>query len=128
MVLWLREFGLTKYHLTNVIHRHTSLSLREVLKEHDLSTNSHAKVLMLKPLVAGFGLLLTGLFVSTVVFIHELKKKHPGLSMINIFRVIRDDRKCKNEIISIKNELVKRKIIKIKEILEYLDKQDELNG
>ncbi|XP_044001589.1 uncharacterized protein LOC122847798, partial [Aphidius gifuensis] len=77
MVLWLRECGFTKYHLTNVIHRRTSLSLRNVLEEHDIKNNEGARVLILKPLIAGFGFFLIGLFISTLVLIYELRKKYP---------------------------------------------------
>ncbi|XP_066603142.1 probable glutamate receptor [Prorops nasuta] len=72
VMLWLKESGITFFHLRDVIRRRTGLHLREVLVEHD-GSDGDARVLTLTPLGAGFSMLIVGLFLSTFVFYLELK-------------------------------------------------------
>ncbi|XP_034952698.1 uncharacterized protein [Chelonus insularis] len=72
VILWIRETGLAMYHLNNVIHRRTSINLREVLIEHDVEANE-ATALIMTPLGAGFTMLIIGHLVALVMFYVELR-------------------------------------------------------
>ncbi|KAK0161555.1 hypothetical protein PV327_010014 [Microctonus hyperodae] len=64
MMLWMKETGIIKYHFGNTINRRASYSLRNVLKEYDMN-NGAVRVLILKPLGAGFAFLFIGLIIAT---------------------------------------------------------------
>ncbi|XP_076751512.1 ionotropic receptor 21a [Xylocopa sonorina] len=72
-ILWLKETGITIWHLRDVIRRRDSYNLREVLVEHD-AYDGNAQILGLTPLGAGFSLLLVGSAIATIVFYLELKR------------------------------------------------------
>ncbi|XP_076391332.1 uncharacterized protein LOC100883035 isoform X2 [Megachile rotundata] len=72
LILWLRETGITIWHLRNVIRKRNNYNLRKVLVEQD-GYDGSTQVLGLTPLGAGFSLLLVGLSMSMLVFYLELK-------------------------------------------------------
>ncbi|KAK0169586.1 hypothetical protein PV328_011854, partial [Microctonus aethiopoides] len=72
MMIRMKETGITKYHFGNTINRRASYSLRNVLKEYDIN-NGAVRVLILKPLGAGFAFLFIGLMIATFVFFYELR-------------------------------------------------------
>ncbi|XP_057334919.1 uncharacterized protein LOC130673760 isoform X2 [Microplitis mediator] len=86
VILWLKETGLSVYHLQDVIYRRTPLHLREVLIERDIETQE-AKALRLLPLSAGFAFLFFGLFISFVVFCFELKSFYRGSLLMAIINI-----------------------------------------
>lgn len=71
--MWLRETGITRFHLNDVIERRSSVTLREVNKEYD-NHSGITRVLGLVPLGAGFTTLILGLLISAIVFLYELKQ------------------------------------------------------
>ncbi|CAL7946158.1 unnamed protein product [Xylocopa violacea] len=73
VIMWLKETGITIWHLRDVIRRRDSYNLREVLVEHD-AYDGHAQILGLTPFGAGFSLLLVGSTIATIVFYLELKR------------------------------------------------------
>ena len=85
-MLWLKEGGISFYHLKDVIRRRASPSLHEVLIEHDFTDDGIAKVLGLTPLGAGFSLLIIGYFVSSFVFYLESRKVRGSRSVIVVLK------------------------------------------
>lgn len=73
------------------------MSLRNVLEEHDIKNNEGARVLILKPLIAGFGFFLIGLFISTLVLIYELRKKYPSISIFKTIKIMLNKKKLKKK-------------------------------
>lgn len=90
-MLWLKESGIARFHLSDVIHRRTSFNLREVLKEYD-DLNRNAIVLGLTPLGAGFIALIIGFLASTIVFFYELKQAAHSRPIREVFRDIKKKR------------------------------------
>lgn len=84
-MLQLRESGLVMYHLRDAITRRTSMSLREVVIEHDVQTDE-VRALMLTPLGAGFLLLFVGYFLATLAFFFELKSAKRNISIVEIIQ------------------------------------------
>ncbi|XP_011692735.1 PREDICTED: uncharacterized protein LOC105452883 [Wasmannia auropunctata] len=91
VTLWLKESGIARFHLSDVIHRRASLSLREVVKEYD-GLNTSYITLGLTPLGAGFSALIVGLLASTLVFIYELKQAADSRPIREVFRDIQKKR------------------------------------
>ncbi|KAH0534485.1 hypothetical protein KQX54_004415 [Cotesia glomerata] len=78
VILWMRETGIVTYHIKDVIYRKTSKSLRQVLVEYDIVTETtHA--LELLPLSAAFAFLFFGLFISSIKRISLAAIKIPVL-------------------------------------------------
>ncbi|XP_076549044.1 uncharacterized protein LOC117600898 isoform X2 [Osmia lignaria lignaria] len=94
IIMWLKETGITVWHLRNVIRRRDNYNLREVRLEHD-GYDGSVQVLGLTPLGAGFSLLLVGLSIATFVFYLELKHAAKSTSVREILRDIDNKRKCK---------------------------------
>ncbi|XP_020286613.1 uncharacterized protein LOC109856099 [Pseudomyrmex gracilis] len=94
IILWLKESGITYYHLDNVIRRKTTINLREVLKEYDGLDNT-AHVLGLTPLAAGFTTLIVGLLISIMVFFYEIKQTAGLRPIREVFREIHQKRKTR---------------------------------
>ncbi|KAG7201633.1 hypothetical protein KM043_004369 [Ampulex compressa] len=92
MLLWLKESGITFFHLRDVIRRRASFNLREVLVEQDGHDGS-ARVLSLTPLGAGFSMLLVGLMISTFVFYLELRQVSGSRPIRAVLRDIDTQRK-----------------------------------
>ncbi|XP_032687038.1 glutamate receptor ionotropic, delta-1 [Odontomachus brunneus] len=91
VILWLKETGITNFHLDDVIRRKANLNLREVLKEYD-DHDGKARVLGLMPLGAGFITLAIGLLISTIVFFHELRQAAGTRPIREVFRELREKR------------------------------------
>ncbi|XP_014488290.1 PREDICTED: uncharacterized protein LOC106751750 [Dinoponera quadriceps] len=91
IMLWLKEAGITKFHLSDVIRRRASFNLREVLKEYD-GHDGTARVLGLIPLGAGFTTLAVGLLISAIVFLHELRRAAGTRPIREVLREVRDKR------------------------------------
>ncbi|EZA56100.1 hypothetical protein DMN91_010215 [Ooceraea biroi] len=91
IILWLKESGITHYHLTDVLRRRTNFNLFEVLEEYE-GSDGNAKSLKLTPLGAGFMMLIVGLLISTVVFFYELKQAADSRSIREVFRDIQKRR------------------------------------
>ena len=84
------------YHTRNVIHRHTDSALREVLIERE-DLYEGPRVLSLKPLSMCFGFLITGLFISSIVFILEvLSFTEPQKSVLQVLMDVKKNRKISN--------------------------------
>jgi len=78
----------------DVLRRKANFNLLSVLKEDD-DVNRNAKVLGLTPLGAGFMLLVAGLFVSTMMFVCELKQAANSRPIRELLRDIRRKRESK---------------------------------
>lgn len=91
IILWLKETGITTFHLGDVIRRRATFNLREVLKEYDGQDGS-TRVLGLMPLGAGFTILAIGLLISTMVFIYELRQAAGTRPIHEVFREVREKR------------------------------------
>lgn len=91
MMLWLKESGIARFHLNDIIHRRATFNLREVLKEYD-GFNKNFIVLGLTPLGAGFTALIIGFLASTMVFFYELKKAADSRPIREVFRDIQKKR------------------------------------
>ena len=87
-MLWLKEGGITLYHLKDVIRRRASQSLFEVLIEHDFPDDGVARVLELTPLGAAFSFLILGFLVSTIVFFLELHSVRGSKSILAVLKEI----------------------------------------
>jgi len=103
MTLWLRESGIARFLLSDVIHRRATFNLREVVKEYD-NFNGSATDLGLTPLGAGFTTLIVGLLASTMIFFYELKQAADSRPIREVFRNIQKKREV------YKSSTYKRKI------------------
>ncbi|XP_043468883.1 uncharacterized protein LOC122502754 [Leptopilina heterotoma] len=90
VMLWLREGGITLYHLKDVIRRRAVHSLREVLVEYDYVDEGVAIILNLTPLGGAFSLLIVGFCLSTFVFYLELRSVRGTKSVFSVLRVIHE--------------------------------------
>lgn len=97
-MLWLREGGITLYHLKDVIRRRAAHSLREVLVEYDYVDEGVAIILNLTPLGGAFSLLIVGFCLSTFVFYLELRSVCGTKSVFSVLRVIHEKKSQENEI------------------------------
>lgn len=98
-MLWLREGGITLYHLKDVIRRRAFQSLHEVLVEYDYIDEKVALILNLTPLAGAFSILIAGFLLSTFVFYLELYSVRGSKSIITVLRDINEKRyQQKNEI------------------------------
>ncbi|XP_019697387.1 uncharacterized protein LOC105183987 [Harpegnathos saltator] len=91
IILWLKETGITNFHLVDVIRRRASYNLREVHKEYD-GHDGTARVLGLMPLGAGFSTLVMGLLISTMVFLYELRHAAGKRPIREVLREMREKR------------------------------------
>lgn len=108
----MKESGIARFHLNDVIHRRATLNLREVVKEYD-GLNETAIVLGLTPLGAGFTALIIGLLASTMVFFYELKQAADSRSIREVLRDIQKRREV------YKSLTCKRKYRKEAELMVY---------
>ncbi|XP_063976296.1 glutamate receptor ionotropic, kainate glr-3-like [Diachasmimorpha longicaudata] len=76
MMRRLTETGLVEYHLRDVIRRRVNGSHRDVFIEHDGENTDGPRALKLKPLGAGFVVLLIGYIIATIIFYFELTSKN----------------------------------------------------
>ena len=116
-MLGLRESGLVRYHLDDVLYRRTFSALRDVKIEHDVNEGG-PRVLKLVPLGAGFTLYFVGLFISTIVFYFELKSASRQRTIRETLQEIKNNRhnreikeREKNEKIHKLRQLKTKKII-----------------
>ncbi|KAL6266726.1 hypothetical protein P5V15_003562 [Pogonomyrmex californicus] len=93
IMLWLKESGIARFHLSDVIHRRASSTLHEVVKEYD-DFDGNVRVLKLTPLGAGFTALIVGLLASTMIFFYELKQAANSRSIREVFRDIQKKREA----------------------------------
>jgi len=111
-MLWLKQSGIARFHLSEVIRRRTSFSLREVIKENNGHDGSFT-VLGLTPLGAGFSALIVGLFASIIVFFYELKQAADSRGIREVFRDIQKKREI------YKSSTYKRKYPKETELIDH---------
>jgi len=111
-MLWLKQSGIARFHLSEVIRRKASFSLREVVKENNGLDGSFT-VLGLTPLGAGFSALIVGLLASIIVFFYELKQAADSRSIREVFRDIQKKREI------YKSSTYKRKYPKEAELIDY---------
>ena len=109
----LRETGFVDYHLRDVVGRHSTTALREVLIEHEF-TNVGPTVLTLIPLSIAFSLLIVGLLLSTIVYVLELrsasKRQERRKTILQVFADVKKKHETWELQIS-KKELKKERII-----------------
>ncbi|XP_043265540.1 ionotropic receptor 21a [Colletes gigas] len=87
MVLLLKQTGIANWHMRNVIRRRSSYNLRDVFVEHD-GYDGSVQVLGLRPLAAGFSLLVVGSSIAALVFYLELKRAAGSTSIYRVLRSI----------------------------------------
>ncbi|XP_029167016.1 uncharacterized protein LOC114937640 [Nylanderia fulva] len=107
IIAWLRESGITYFHLNDVLHRKANFNLREVLKEYD-NLDKSARVLGLMPLGAGFTALIVGLLISTIIYFYELKQAAGSRSIREVFREIQKRREG-YELLAYKRKIKRKK-------------------
>ena len=96
VIMLLRESGIMAYHLSDVIYRRSTTALREVLVEYDTKFVG-PKILTLTPLATSFSVLILGLFISTIVFVLELKSfTGPNKSFRQVLLGIKKNREVWN--------------------------------
>lgn len=117
----MKESGIARFHLNDVIHRRATLNLREVVKEYD-GPNDSATVLGLTPLGAGFTALIIGLLASIMVFFYELKQAADSRSIREVLRDIQKKRKV------YKSLTCKRKYRKETELMDYNSSDKSFNS
>ncbi|KAL0099595.1 hypothetical protein PUN28_019782 [Cardiocondyla obscurior] len=91
VTLWLKESGIARFYLKEVLHRRASSNLRGVLKEYN-GIDGNAIVLGLTPLGAGFIALIAGLLLSVMVFLYEIKQAANSRPIREVFRDIQSKR------------------------------------
>ncbi|XP_076245975.1 uncharacterized protein LOC143186286 [Calliopsis andreniformis] len=94
IILYLKETGITIWHLRDIIRKRDSYNLREVLQEHD-GYDGSVQVLGLTPLGAGFSLLLVGSSIAILVFYVELKRAAKSTSIREVLRRIDGKRRSR---------------------------------
>lgn len=108
----MKQSGIARFHLNDVIHRRASFNFREVVKEHN-GVDGHARVLGLTPLGAGFTALIIGLLASTMVFFYELKQAADSRPVREVFRDIQKKREI------YKSSIYKKKIRREAELMNH---------
>jgi len=111
-MLWLKQSGIARFHLSEVIRRRTSFSLREVIRESN-GLDGTFTVLGLTPLGAGFSALIVGLLASIIVFFYELKQAADSRGIREVFRDIQKKREI------YKSSTYKRKYLKEAELIDH---------
>ncbi|CAK9806164.1 Glutamate receptor U1 [Anthophora quadrimaculata] len=89
IMLYLKETGITIWHLRDVIRSLGSYNLHEVLVEHD-GYDGNVQVLGLTPLGAGFSLLLVGSSIASLVFYLELKHAAAKTRSSSVRKLLRE--------------------------------------